>query len=357
MVIKKWSKEVFGINNVVMENLHSEVDGLTAELKSDGTNDEVAYQIKDVTGKLNIIMVNEELLWQQKFRVKWLKAGDRNISFFLAVARIKQDKNVISAAENDQGVVLTNQDNIKDFIVKFYRTKFAFKEIQIDDSLVDLIPKMIQDADNEMLTAIPNDDEIRSVVLGMDPDSSPGLDGISGCFYTKCWEVVGQSVCNPVKFYFVDSVLTKGLNSCFIVLLPKERGKTIHNNVGQASEMMNVLDKRRFVANLIELSFSLLRDGILNNLLEFLTTYVYGGEARLLSTEKGAKIEGKASLLAALDYYVSMQSGIFISASPRNRHSSLAYSASQMMQMIILLITGTNKDGGYFALIEERKLQ
>ncbi|KAF6155043.1 hypothetical protein GIB67_035790 [Kingdonia uniflora] len=46
---------------------------------------------------------------------------------------------------------------------------------------------------------------------------------------------------------------------------------------------------------------------------------VYGGEARLLSKEKGAKIEGKASLLAALDYYVSMQSEIFISTSPRNR--------------------------------------
>ncbi|KAF6149513.1 hypothetical protein GIB67_003661, partial [Kingdonia uniflora] len=50
---------------------------------------------------------------------------------------------------------------------------------------------------------------------------------------------------------------------------------------------------------------------------------VYGGEARLLSKEKGAKNEGNASLLAALDYYVSIQSKIFISASPRNRHSAL----------------------------------
>ncbi|KAF6146821.1 hypothetical protein GIB67_018474 [Kingdonia uniflora] len=76
---------------------------------------------------------------------------------------------------------------------------------------------------------------------------------------------------------------------------------------------------------------------------------VYGGKTRLLSKEKGDKIEGKASLLAVLDYYVSMQSKIFISASPHNRHSALVYSASQMMQMIILLITGTYKDGGYFA--------
>uniref|UniRef100_A0A5B7A3R1 O-fucosyltransferase family protein n=1 Tax=Davidia involucrata TaxID=16924 RepID=A0A5B7A3R1_DAVIN len=66
---------------------------------------------------------------------------------------------------------------------------------------------------------------------------------------------------------------------------------------------------------------------------------VYGGEARistlrklfplmedkksLASTEERSKVEGKASLLAAVDYYVSMQSDIFISASPGNMHNAL----------------------------------
>ncbi|XP_042491319.1 O-fucosyltransferase 31-like isoform X1 [Macadamia integrifolia] len=66
---------------------------------------------------------------------------------------------------------------------------------------------------------------------------------------------------------------------------------------------------------------------------------VYGGEARiaalrvlfplmedkksLASAEERANIEGKASLLAAVDYYVSMHSDIFISASPGNMHNAL----------------------------------
>lgn len=66
---------------------------------------------------------------------------------------------------------------------------------------------------------------------------------------------------------------------------------------------------------------------------------VYGGEARistlrklfplmedkksLASAEERAIVEGKASLLAAVDYYVSMQSDIFISASPGNMHNAL----------------------------------
>ncbi|KAJ8444969.1 hypothetical protein Cgig2_029163 [Carnegiea gigantea] len=66
---------------------------------------------------------------------------------------------------------------------------------------------------------------------------------------------------------------------------------------------------------------------------------VYGGEARisalrrlfplmedknsLASSEERAQIKGKASLLAALDYYISMHSDIFISASPGNMHNAL----------------------------------
>ncbi|XP_038704245.1 O-fucosyltransferase 31-like isoform X2 [Tripterygium wilfordii] len=66
---------------------------------------------------------------------------------------------------------------------------------------------------------------------------------------------------------------------------------------------------------------------------------VYGGEARistlqklfpsledkksLASKEELAKVEGKASLLAAIDYYVSMQCDIFISDSPGNMHNAL----------------------------------
>ncbi|KAI8536411.1 hypothetical protein RHMOL_Rhmol10G0254700 [Rhododendron molle] len=66
---------------------------------------------------------------------------------------------------------------------------------------------------------------------------------------------------------------------------------------------------------------------------------VYGGEARLsalrklfplmenkkslASAEERAQISGKASLLAAVDYYVGMHSDIFVSASPGNMHNAM----------------------------------
>ncbi|GJN34027.1 hypothetical protein PR202_gb22660 [Eleusine coracana subsp. coracana] len=43
----------------------------------------------------------------------------------------------------------------------------------------------------------------------------------------------------------------------------------------------------------------------------------------LASEDELANVEGKASVLAALDYYISMHSDIFISASPGNMHNAL----------------------------------
>lgn len=66
---------------------------------------------------------------------------------------------------------------------------------------------------------------------------------------------------------------------------------------------------------------------------------MYGGEARLstlqalfplmedkrslMSKVELASVDGKASLLAAVDYYVCSQSDIFVSASPGNMHNAL----------------------------------
>lgn len=80
--------------------------------------------------------------------------------------------------------------------------------------------------------------------------------------------------------------------------------------------------------------------GFDNNTRLYLASHkVYGGKARisplrslfplmenkksLASPEERALIKGKASLLAAVDYYVGMHSDIFISASPGNMHNAM----------------------------------
>ncbi|XP_023003987.1 O-fucosyltransferase 39-like isoform X1 [Cucurbita maxima] len=89
-----------------------------------------------------------------------------------------------------------------------------------------------------------------------------------------------------------------------------------------------------------EIGLLLAASGFDNNTRLYLASHkVYGGEARistlrslfplmedkksLTSGSELAQIKGKASLLAAVDYYVSLHSDIFISASPGNMHNAM----------------------------------
>ncbi|KAK3221896.1 hypothetical protein Dsin_008921 [Dipteronia sinensis] len=77
--------------------------------------------------------------------------------------------------------------------------------------------------ENSLLVAIPSADVIHDEVFAMDALSAPGLDGFSGRFFQRCWEIVGRDVVLLVQDFFHSRVVTPGLNSNFIVLLPKMR--------------------------------------------------------------------------------------------------------------------------------------
>ncbi|KAK3217930.1 hypothetical protein Dsin_011900 [Dipteronia sinensis] len=64
-------------------------------------------------------------------------------------------------------------------------------------------------------------DDIHDAVFVMDASSALGPDGFSGGFYQRCWEVVGSDVVLAVQSFFRTGVVFPGLNSSFIVLLPK----------------------------------------------------------------------------------------------------------------------------------------
>ncbi|CAI9291715.1 unnamed protein product [Lactuca saligna] len=101
-----------------------------------------------------------------------------------------------------------------------------------------------------------------------------------------------------------------------------------------------------------EIGLSLRALGFNNDTRLYLASHkVYGGEARIstlrkmfplmedkksiASEKERAQVEGKASLLAAVDYYVSMHTDIFISASPGNMHNAmLGYRAYRNMKTI-----------------------
>ncbi|GJX89264.1 RNA-directed DNA polymerase, eukaryota [Tanacetum coccineum] len=75
-----------------------------------------------------------------------------------------------------------------------------------------------QDLDLERLVSC---DEIRQAVWGCGEDKPPGPDGFTFEFFRKFWDIIGPDFCVAVKWFFDHSSFSRGCNSSFVALIPK----------------------------------------------------------------------------------------------------------------------------------------
>lgn len=73
----------------------------------------------------NLMLAQEELLWYQKSRAKWIKYGDRNTSYFHATTIIKRRKNRITALKANDGTWCFEMDALKKRVLYFYQQLYT----------------------------------------------------------------------------------------------------------------------------------------------------------------------------------------------------------------------------------------
>lgn len=67
----------------------------------------------------------EELIWFQKSRSKWLQYGDRNTRFFQMTARIKKRRKIVESIMNENGQWLTEPKQLKSEATSYFRNLFS----------------------------------------------------------------------------------------------------------------------------------------------------------------------------------------------------------------------------------------
>lgn len=83
---------------------------------------------------------------------------------------------------------------------------------------------MITPRQNESLTCIPTEAEIKSAIFGLSPDSAPGPDGFGEKFFQVSWEIIKFDIINVVGFFFTSTLIPAGLNSNIVTLILKKIG-------------------------------------------------------------------------------------------------------------------------------------
>ncbi|XP_026419721.1 uncharacterized protein LOC113315677 [Papaver somniferum] len=206
---------------------------------------DVLNTLVDAQNKYNSKEVQLNTLLKQKERIRWVKEGAANTNFLHTSLKIRQGRNFISELEDGNGNILSDQGKIAEVLVKHYEEKFAFQPILIEDSLLNAIPEVITQEDQDMLDKLPDEEEIRTTIFNMDPDSFPGPDGFPGCFYRACARSLNQVRpigLSNVSFKIITKIITSRLSTLLVKLISPQqavyvKGRCIQEQILLASEL------------------------------------------------------------------------------------------------------------------------
>ncbi|RYR72172.1 hypothetical protein Ahy_A02g006385 [Arachis hypogaea] len=215
--LRKWSKRT-------IKRADKEIHKLKEELKelqdSDLTQEkhEKTQQIKE---NIAALWKQEEKYWGQRARLKWLKWGDKNTSFFHATTIQRRGRNRIDKLRNEAGSWIEDRKEIMKHIEEHFDALFTPSNNRNCESVISKIPARVTESMNRELTSKVTDEEIRKAVFSMGSLKAPGLDGLNGLFYQKYWEIIKKEVCAVVREFFTNGVLPEEISETTVVLTPK----------------------------------------------------------------------------------------------------------------------------------------
>ena len=139
--------------------------------------------------KTNNSFKQEEEHLRLKSRSLWLKAGDKNSSFFHRQCRARISRNHISEIIDDEGFIIKGQDLLKQSASRNFQMLFKDDGCSYDDVSSEFllnVPSLVNIEDNCDLMKPFFEQEIVEVIWAMESDKAPTPDVFSIHFYKVC---------------------------------------------------------------------------------------------------------------------------------------------------------------------------
>ncbi|KAF6152494.1 hypothetical protein GIB67_023188, partial [Kingdonia uniflora] len=168
IAIKIWRKDNMGGLQMQIETSVVDLEDLQAQLDTN-YSDRLMKEASSKQASLNGLLNLEDSIWRQKTKASWLVSGERNTRYFHALQQIKTQKSQITEVALENGSILSNQNNIKEHIVDYYKAKFTHVHSNINADLVGLTPTLITEEKNKMLSILPSPEEARMAVFDLNP--------------------------------------------------------------------------------------------------------------------------------------------------------------------------------------------
>lgn len=133
-------------------------------------------------------VLQQEIKWKQRSRIKWLDEGDRNTKYFHGIACARRHVNRITAIFAQDQIWESRQD-IQYKMVSFFRN-LNTREDKLRPQLTRIHFKQLSPVSASLIEEDFSMAEIQEAVFGLVKDRAPGPNGFPIEFFQQFWDLV-----------------------------------------------------------------------------------------------------------------------------------------------------------------------
>ncbi|XP_048134251.1 uncharacterized protein LOC115752843 [Rhodamnia argentea] len=190
----------------------------------DPFNQMLAIQEKEQLATFAELRLQEESFYRQKSQVKWLREGDQNTKYFHHFVNKRQLSNHIISVVDENGSVITEPGLVRGHIISHFEDLFNGNDPPTRPDVLEnrsILANTLDDQQVRFLSRQVTEAEIRNTMFSLAKGKAPGPDGYNVDFFKSSWEIVGPSVVEAIKDFFISGCLLRELNATILTLVPK----------------------------------------------------------------------------------------------------------------------------------------
>ncbi|PNX89210.1 hypothetical protein L195_g045327, partial [Trifolium pratense] len=218
--LKEWNKDKFGNIFKRKKELLTRLNGIQKS-SSYGYSTFLDNLEKELQEQLAITLYQEECLWFQKSRGRWIADGDRNTRYYHSKTIVRRRKNKIISLRNDDGEWVDEQERLRNMVRLFYIKLYKEDQPIRDPIIAWATYPMNLETNHQRLSSPVSFIECKNALFAMGPHKAPGEDGYPPIFFQQCWDTVGNSLFQYVNQVWSNPSLISFINNTLLVMIPK----------------------------------------------------------------------------------------------------------------------------------------
>ncbi|XP_075668611.1 uncharacterized protein LOC142638468 [Castanea sativa] len=212
-----WGSPITDPDTIAIKETQKQLDRLN---KAELTEASKA-KFLSLSKRMDELLQKQEMYRAQRFRINWMKHGDRNTKFFHAKASQRRRKNYINGIRNSQWMWVENLKEVVEVASDYCDNLFQAGVGDQMEECLDAVESRVTDDMREFLSTQFTTKEVKVALFQMGPTKALGPDGMNAHFYQKYWHTVGDSVVSAVLNFFNNGNMLPNINHTNIVLIPK----------------------------------------------------------------------------------------------------------------------------------------